>query len=174
MHTIYLSALTHIITSMIRLISHTYVYTYFLIRFPRYITGPFGWLVTRCKAMKTSFGQEYYGVDACMSNLMRPGMYDSYHHITIPDREGGMSILERAAAQEEGEGRAPRHVVGTLCENNDWFCKGRDLPTAQLGDLVVIHDTGTRTRSRDSRCAGDARRRAGGSHRQARAGMMKA
>jgi diaminopimelate decarboxylase len=124
--------------------------------------------------MKTSFGQEYYGVDACMSNLMRPGMYDSYHHITIPDREGGMSILERAAAQEEGEGRAPRHVVGTLCENNDWFCKGRDLPTAQLGDLVVIHDTGTRTRSRDSRCAGGARRRAGGSHRQARAGMMKA
>lgn len=44
-----------------------------------------------------------------MANLMRPGMYNSYHHITVPAREGG----ERHAA----------NVVGTLCENNDWFAK---------------------------------------------------
>ena len=73
----------------------------------RYMTGPFGWLVTRCHAIKNAFGNTYYGVDACMANLMRPGMYNSYHHITVPVREGA------------GGARATANVVGTLCENND-------------------------------------------------------
>lgn len=79
----------------------------------RYMTGPFGWLVTRCHAKKQAFGNTYYGVDACMANLMRPGMYNSYHHITVPGREG--TDCPRAKA----------NVVGTLCENNDWFAKVR-------------------------------------------------
>ena len=115
------------------------------------MTGPFGWLVTRCEAVKNAFGTRYFGVDACMANLMRPGMYGSCtwegrgraargsahtwgfpadHHITVPAREGGQA-------------RALANVVGTLCENNDWFCKERDLPAdAGVGDLFVIHDTG--------------------------------
>ena len=104
----------------------------------RYMTGPFGWLVTRCRAQKRSFGQVYYGVDACMSNLMRPGMYGSYHHITIPAREDASLFLEAAAVKDDGGeaasaatpsegrgGRGLRNVVGTLCENNDWFAKVR-------------------------------------------------
>jgi diaminopimelate decarboxylase len=74
----------------------------------RYMTGPYGWLVTRCEVIKRSWAV-YYGVDSCMANLMRPGMYGSYHHITVPAREGS----ERSTA----------NVVGTLCENNDWFAK---------------------------------------------------
>lgn len=99
----------------------------------RYMTGPFGWLVTRCEAIKNTYGL-YYGVDACMAHLMRPGMYGSYHHITIPKREGDAE-------------RVPSHVVGTLCENNDWFAKDRLLPKAQVGDLFVIHDTGAHAHS---------------------------
>jgi len=76
----------------------------------RYMTGPFGWLVSRCHAVKNAWGSTYYGLDSCMANLMRPGMYGSYHHITVPSREGGGA-------------RAKAHVVGTLCENNDWFAK---------------------------------------------------
>jgi hypothetical protein len=72
----------------------------------RYMTGPFGWLVTRCQAIKETYGR-YYGVDACMAHLMRPGMYGSYHHITVPGREKN-ELIES-------------HVVGTLCENNDWY-----------------------------------------------------
>lgn len=56
----------------------------------------------------------YYGLDACMAHLMRPGMYEAYHHITIPDREA--------------HPRQSANVVGTLCENNDWFAKDRSLP----------------------------------------------
>lgn len=102
----------------------------------RYMTGPFGWLVTRCEAIKSTYGL-YYGVDACMAHLMRPGMYGSYHHITVPARE----------SSDESEPRVPSHVVGTLCENNDWFAKDRPLPTAHVGDLFVIHDTGAHAHS---------------------------
>ncbi|KAG1698496.1 hypothetical protein DVH05_015036 [Phytophthora capsici] len=98
----------------------------------RFMTGPFGWLVTRCEAIKETYGR-YYGVDACMAHLMRPGMYGAYHEISIPARENEEVI--------------PSHVVGTLCENNDWFAKDRPLPKAQVGDLFVIHDTGAHSHS---------------------------
>uniref|UniRef100_A0AAV1U1S4 Orn/DAP/Arg decarboxylase 2 N-terminal domain-containing protein n=1 Tax=Peronospora matthiolae TaxID=2874970 RepID=A0AAV1U1S4_9STRA len=98
----------------------------------RFMTGPFGWLVTRCEAIKETYGR-YYGVDACMAHLMRPGMYGAYHEISIPGREKEEVITS--------------HVVGTLCENNDWFAKDRPLPKARVGDLFVIHDTGAHSHS---------------------------
>ncbi|HRL97634.1 MAG TPA: diaminopimelate decarboxylase, partial [Comamonas denitrificans] len=48
----------------------------------RYITGPHGVLVTRAINRKESY-RTYIGVDACMSALMRPGMYGAYHHIDV-------------------------------------------------------------------------------------------
>lgn len=99
----------------------------------RYMTGPYGWLVARCQATKDTYAT-YYGLDACMSNLMRPGMYGSYHHISVP-------TAEIDAPEEKA------NVVGTLCENNDWFAKDRLLPRAKVGDLFVIHDTGAHSHS---------------------------
>jgi len=102
----------------------------------RYMTGPFGWLVSRCEAMKKSWGQTYFGLDSCMANLMRPGMYNAYHHISVPAR--GDAVSSDFVA----------NVVGTLCENNDWFAKERQLPKdAAVGDLFVIHDTGAHSHS---------------------------
>lgn len=96
----------------------------------RYITGPFGWLVGRCQSIKKTDNGIFYGLDANMAHLMRPGMYNAYHHITIP-RISYKNDLEKA------------NVVGTLCENNDWFCKQRDLPKGiKKGDLFVIYDCG--------------------------------
>ena len=100
----------------------------------RYMTGPYGYLVSRCRAEKNSWDR-YLGLDSCMANLMRPGMYESYHHITVPKRENDTS-------------RENVNVVGTLCENNDWFAKDRSLPSsARVGDLFVIHDTGAHSHS---------------------------
>jgi len=97
----------------------------------RYITGPYGWLVSKCNVIKNTY-EKYYGLDACMANLMRPGMYGAYHYISII----GKNIINEKA-----------NVVGTLCENNDWFAKGIDLPEGQIGDLFVIHDTGAHSHS---------------------------
>jgi len=99
----------------------------------RFITGPYGYLLTKCNVVKKLYDKTFYGLDACMSNLMRPGMYNSYHHISIFLKNN--SILKSA------------NVVGTLCENNDWFAKDRMLPVAEAGDIFIIWDTGAHAHS---------------------------
>ena len=94
----------------------------------RFMTGPFGWLVTRAVHEKKIY-KDYIGVDACASNLMRPAMYGAYHHIHICGK--------RSAAADH-----VYDVTGCLCENNDKFALDRCLPEISLGDLLVIHDTG--------------------------------
>ncbi|RNC28741.1 MAG: Diaminopimelate decarboxylase [Candidatus Dichloromethanomonas elyunquensis] len=94
----------------------------------RMITGPYGYLVARAIHKKEIY-KNYIGLDACMANLMRPGVYGAYHHITVSGKEQA----------------APEHrydVTGSLCENNDKFAVDRMLPKIDTGDLVVIHDTG--------------------------------
>jgi diaminopimelate decarboxylase len=94
----------------------------------RMVTGPFGWLVSRVLHKKNTYRQ-YVGLDACMANLMRPGMYGAYHHITVPGKE----TLPHDLVCD---------VTGSLCENNDKFAVNRALPPVEIGDLVVIHDAG--------------------------------
>jgi diaminopimelate decarboxylase len=94
----------------------------------RMITGPHGYLITTCTHHKHIY-RDYVGVDACMANLMRPGMYGAYHHISVLGKE-------RAAHNTTVD------VVGSLCENNDKFAIARSLPKVDRGDLLVIHDSG--------------------------------
>ena len=60
----------------------------------RYITGPFGYLVSSVRHVKESY-KKYVGLDASMANLMRPGMYGAYHHISILGKEGKENALYR-------------------------------------------------------------------------------
>ncbi len=101
----------------------------------RMITGPFGYLVTRVINEKHTY-KEYIGVDACMANLMRPGMYGAYHHITVLGKD------LPAGRQGHKPNSRTYDVVGSLCENNDKFAIDRKLPEIDTGDIVVIHDTG--------------------------------
>ncbi len=94
----------------------------------RYVTGPHGYLVTRVRHVKRAF-KTFVGVDASMHNLMRPGMYGAYHHITVPAK----AHLPHDQVVD---------VTGSLCENNDKFAIDRPLPPLERGDVLVIHDTG--------------------------------
>lgn len=94
----------------------------------RYMTGPHGCLVTTAINHKNIY-RSYIGLDACMSSLMRPALYDAYHHITVLGKEND-------PATEVYD------VVGSLCENNDKFAVQRHLPKIDDGDIVVIHDSG--------------------------------
>src|SRR3989344_8159063 len=94
----------------------------------RYITGPFGYLVSTVRHVKDTY-KAYVGMDACMADLMRPGMYGAYHHITVLGKEALPS-------------ESMYDVVGSLCENNDKFAVDRQLPKIESGDVIVIHDTG--------------------------------
>ncbi|MGI6172340.1 MAG: diaminopimelate decarboxylase family protein [Christensenellales bacterium] len=94
----------------------------------RYMTGPFGCLVTTAIHEKDIY-KRYIGVDACAANLMRPAMYGAYHHITV-------------AGKEDAPCDHVYDVVGSLCENNDKFAIDRALPKIDIGDILILHDTG--------------------------------
>ena len=94
----------------------------------RVITGPYGFLVTKVIHLKQTY-KNYVGTDASMANLMRPGMYGAYHHITV-------------LGKEDVPHDHMYDVTGSLCENNDKFAIDRKLPEIEIGDILVIHDTG--------------------------------
>lgn len=94
----------------------------------RFMTGPYGCLVTRAIHEKHTY-KEYIGVDASAVNLIRPAMYGAYHHISVMGKED-------LPCDHKYD------VTGSLCENNDKFAIDRMLPEIEVGDLLVIHDTG--------------------------------
>lgn len=94
----------------------------------RYMLAPYGHLVATAIHEKHIY-KEYIGLDACAVNLMRPAMYGAYHHITVMGKE-------KETCDHKYD------ITGSLCENNDKFAIDRMLPKIDIGDLIVIHDTG--------------------------------
>lgn len=94
----------------------------------RYMLAPYGQLVTKVLHKKDIYKQ-YVGCDACAANLMRPAMYGAYHHIIV-------------LGKEEEPCTHMYDVTGSLCENNDKFAVNRMLPEIEIGDILVICDSG--------------------------------
>ena len=94
----------------------------------RFMLAPYGHLITKAIHEKKIF-KDYIGLDACACNLMRPSMYGAYHHITV-------------AGKEDMPCDHKYDVTGSLCENNDKFAVDRMLPKVDIGDYIIIHDTG--------------------------------
>ncbi len=94
----------------------------------RFITGPAGYLVSEVRHVSEKY-KTYAGMDACMTDLMRPALYGAYHHITVMGKEDAASVKTY-------------DVTGSLCENNDKFAINRELPQIEIGDILAIHDAG--------------------------------
>ena len=94
----------------------------------RFMMGPYGCLVTKAIHEKHIY-KEYIGVDACAANLMRPAIYGAYHHVTV-------------AGKENEPCDHKYDIVGSLCENCDKFAVDRMLPKIDMGDYIIIHDSG--------------------------------
>lgn len=99
----------------------------------RAVTGPHGWLLTGVRHVMKKH-RDYIGVDATMADLMRPGMYGAYHHLTV-------------LGKENAEHNKVYDVVGSLCENCDKFAVQRFLPEIERGDLIAIHNSGAHGRA---------------------------
>lgn len=95
----------------------------------RYITAEAGYVVTSVVNRKKTH-KTFVGVDASMSDLMRPGMYSAYHHISVFNKAQDVDRTEEV------------DVTGSLCENNDKFAINRALPITAIGDILIIHTTG--------------------------------
>jgi diaminopimelate decarboxylase len=105
----------------------------------RYLVAESGVLVSEVRAVKHQGSAHFVLVDAGFNELMRPSMYGSHH---------GMEFIHADGTAVAGVAK-PTVVAGPLCESGDVFTQGeggvvlqRDLPQAQVGDLLVLHDTG--------------------------------
>ena len=105
----------------------------------RYLVAESGVLVSEVRATKHQGSAHFVLLDAGFSDLMRPAMYGSHH---------GMEVIRADGTPASGPLQATV-VAGPLCESGDVFTQGeggvvlkRDLPAAQIGDLLVIFDTG--------------------------------
>ena len=78
--------------------------------------------------MKEQAGKRFVIVDAAMTELVRPALYDAYHAIVPVDpRDGASTACD---------------VVGPVCETGDFFAIGRALPPLRRDDLLLIRGTG--------------------------------
>lgn len=105
----------------------------------RFLVAESGVLVSQVRAVKQMGSRYFVLVDAGFSDLMRPSMYGSYHHISLLPADGSAP----------GEANVESVVAGPLCESGDVFTQleggkveTRALPAAQVGDYLVFHDTG--------------------------------
>lgn len=100
-----------------------------LLELGRYLVGPAGCLLTEVQYRKTRAGRELVIVDAGMTDLLRPALYDAFHRI-VPLR-----------ACDPGRDR-PTDVAGPICESTDFLGRERRLPPLERGDLLAVLDAG--------------------------------
>jgi diaminopimelate decarboxylase len=96
----------------------------------RLIVGNAGILVSEVIYVKEGAARKFVILDAAMNDLIRPAMYDGYHHID--------TVLEFDTSVV----RETVDVVGPVCETGDTFARGRQLPPVAAGDLVVFRTAG--------------------------------
>lgn len=93
----------------------------------RAVVGQCGSLVTRVLYVKQGATKQFIIVDAGMTDLIRPALYQAHHQIeNLDSRE----ILEKY------------DVVGPICESSDVFAKDILLPKTHRGDLIALHSAG--------------------------------
>jgi diaminopimelate decarboxylase len=96
----------------------------------RYLVGDASVILTRVNTIKESY-RKFIGVDCGFNTLLRPAMYDSYHHIVVANK-----------TNTEGEKLEKIDVAGNVCESGDLFARDRPLPKIEEGDLLAIMNAG--------------------------------
>ena len=95
----------------------------------RAVVGDAGVLLTRVLFVKEQAGKRFVVVDAAMTELVRPALYQAYHAVMPVTEQPGAPLL-------------PADVVGPVCESGDFLARGRNLPPLKRGDLIAIRGAG--------------------------------
>ena len=93
----------------------------------RSIVGQCGSLFSRILYLKKSFNKNFMIIDAGMTELIRPALYNAHHHID------NLSSIKKEIKYD---------IVGPLCESSDTFAKDYYLNESKIGDLIVIRSSG--------------------------------
>jgi diaminopimelate decarboxylase len=107
----------------------------------RYIAGNAGILLTQVLYRKTGGEKKFVIVDAGMNDLIRPTLYDSYHHIWPVKPDAANLPAERSRSFQPHDGEIV-DVVGPICESGDYLAKARPLPQTKRGDLLAVFTAG--------------------------------
>jgi len=94
----------------------------------RVLVGNAGVLLTRVLYRKRNGRREFVVVDAAMTELIRPALYQAHHHIEPVGRPARQTILA--------------DVVGPVCESSDFLAQRRRLPVVEAGDLLCVRSAG--------------------------------
>ena len=107
----------------------------------RYIVGNAGILLTKVLYRKVSGPKQFVIVDAGMNDLLRPTLYESYHHLwpVKPDADNVFPTRDAGRPPIDGE---TVDVVGPICESGDYLAKDRALPKTKRGDLLAVFTAG--------------------------------
>ena len=100
-----------------------------------------GILLTTVQYLKTGGEKDFVIVDATMTDLVRPAMYDAWHFI-YPARLGAGEPLPRRTKEFAPPGAVTVDVVGGVCESTDYLGKDRRLPRVARGDLLAVFSAG--------------------------------
>jgi diaminopimelate decarboxylase len=111
----------------------------------RFLVAESGALVAEVRAVKEMGANHFVLCDAGFNELVRPAMYGGWHAISVVPRANAALRADLGVDAQRG----PTVVAGPLCESGDVFTQDaggmvapRDLPPAEVGDLLVFHDTG--------------------------------
>ncbi len=106
----------------------------------RFLVAESGVLLAEVRATKHMGNRFFVLVDAGFNELVRPAMYGAHHEISLLPVDGSDTHTRPLLATT---------VAGPLCESGDVFTQAeggvmlsRELPQAQVGDLLVFHDAG--------------------------------
>ena len=94
----------------------------------RYLVGDASVLFVTVNSVKQSY-RKFIGVDAGFHTLLRPAMYDSYHHIVD-------------ASKMDAENTQEVDIAGNVCESGDLFARDRPMPDVEEGDVLGILNAG--------------------------------
>lgn len=95
----------------------------------RALVAQCGSLISRVLYTKSGAKKNFLILDAGMTELMRPALYQAYHKIERVGEDDGLNTLSY-------------DVVGPICESSDSFGKDIELPISKRGDLIAIRSAG--------------------------------
>jgi diaminopimelate decarboxylase len=107
----------------------------------RYVVADAGVLLTRVNTVKEAEETTVTGVDAGMTDLLRPAMYDADHPISNCSADGRTGDAGTGGADQRGD-PIDQTVTGPICESADVFATDRPLPPPRRGDLLAIGNAG--------------------------------
>ncbi len=106
----------------------------------RSIAGTAGVLIAEVQYIKQGGDRNFVIIDAAMTDLLRPALYESEHFVYPANLKGGDEPARTPAF--EAPGGVKVDIVGGVCESSDFLAKDRVLPAMGRGDLLAVFTAG--------------------------------